>query len=62
MYLQNCGFQKTLLDKCWKSPDSEDQLTGNVVNGSKHYLNLNESTFTIFIDQWGGNWVGKSHS
>ena len=62
MYLQNSGLRKTRLGKCLKSPDSEDQLTGNVVNGSKHCFNLNERKFTIFIDQREGNWVGKNHS
>ena len=36
--------------RCLKSPISGDHLTGNVVNGPKHCFNLNDSTFTIFID------------
>ena len=55
MYLRNFGLRKTWLDKCLKSPDSEDQLTGNVVTGSKHCFNLNESKSTRFIDQCEGN-------
>ena len=46
--------------KCLKSPVSVDHLTGNVVNVPKHYFNLNDSTFTKFIDHVEGNWVGKS--
>ena len=55
MYFRNCGLQKTWLDKCLKSPVSEDPLTGNLVNVPKHCFNLNYSTFTMFIDQCEGN-------
>ena len=37
------------LDKCLKSPVSEDLSRGNIVNGRKHCLNLNDSTLTILI-------------
>ena len=50
MYFRNYGLRKTWLDKSLKSPVSEEPLTGNVVNGPKHSLNLDESTFNIFID------------
>ena len=43
-----------------KSPVSKDPLTGNMVNGFKHCCDLNDSTVTIFSDQFEGNWVGKS--
>ena len=59
MYFRNCGLRKTWLDKCLKSLVSEDQLTGNVVNRSKHCFNLDESNLTIFIDHCEGNCVGK---
>ena len=59
MYLQNYGLRMTWLDKCLKSLVSEDHLTGNVVNGSKHCFNLNCRTFAIFIDHCEGNSVGK---
>ena len=36
MYLRNYGLRKRWLDKCLKIPLSEDHLTSNVVNGSKH--------------------------
>ena len=35
MYFRTNGLRKTLLDKCLKSPVSEDPSTGNVVNGLK---------------------------
>ena len=56
MYLTN---RKRWLGKCLKSPVSEDSLKGNVVNGRKHSSNLNDSTFTIFIDHFEGNCVEK---
>ena len=55
MYFRSYGLRKTWLDKCLKSPVSEDHLTGNVFNGSKHYVNLNDIIFTILIDQCQGN-------
>ena len=55
MYLRNYLLQKTWLGKWLKSPVSENHLTGNVANGSKHCFNLDDSTFTIFIDQCEGN-------
>ena len=55
MYLGNYGLRKTWLGKWVKSPVSENHLTGNLVNGSKHCFNLNGSTFTIFIDWCVGN-------
>ena len=50
MYFRTCGVRKTWLDKCLKSPVSEDPLTSIKVNWPKYCLNLNETTFTIFID------------
>ena len=50
MNFRNYGLQKTLLEKCLKSPVSEDPSTSNRVNVPKHYSMLNESTFSIFID------------
>ena len=55
MYFQNYRLGKASLDKCLKSPVSEDPLAGNVVKGPKHFFNINNSTFTIFIDQCAGN-------
>ena len=62
MYLGNCGRRKTWLDKCLKSPVWEDPSTSNMLNRRKHLFNLNNSTFTIFIDHCEGYWIGKSHS
>ena len=36
MYLRNYELRKTWLDKCLKSPVSEDPLTDNILNGPKH--------------------------
>ena len=57
------------LDKCLKSPLSEDPSTSDMVNGPKHCWNLNDSTFTIFIDHFESNsgwkdpceWYAKSY-
>ena len=59
MYFPNYCLRNTLLDKCLKNPASEGPLKGTMVNGSKHCYNLNNRTFTIFIDQSEGNCVGK---
>ena len=37
MYFRNCVLQKSLLDKCIKSPVSEDPPTSNVLNEHKHF-------------------------
>ena len=47
--------RNTSLDKCQKSPTSENPSTSDMVNGPKHAWNLNDSTFTIFIDPYEGN-------
>ena len=68
MYLWTDRLRKTWLDKCLKSPVSEDPSTSNIVNRLKHSSKLNDSTFTIFIDTCAGNsglktlseWYGKS--
>ena len=51
MYFWTYGLRKTWLGKRLKSPLSEDPSTSNMVNGPKHCWNLNDSTFTIFIDR-----------
>ena len=55
MYFLNYGFRKTLLDKCLKSCVSEDPSTSNMVNGIKQCRNLNDTTFTIFIEHCESN-------
>ena len=60
MYFRNYGLQKTWLDKCLKSPISEDTSTGNMLTELKRPFNLNDSTFTIFGDHCQDKSVGKS--
>ena len=60
MHFQNSGLRKTLLKKCLKSSVSEDPWTDNITNGLKHCCNLNDSSFTIFMNECQGNCVGKS--
>ena len=50
------------LDKYQESTASEYRWTNNMVNVLKHCSNLNDGSFTIFIDYCEGNSVGKSHS
>ena len=51
---------KSWLDKCLKSPVSEDPSTSNMVNVPRHCWNLHDSTFIEFINHFEGNWVLKS--
>ena len=60
MYFRNYRLRKTSLDKCLTSRVSEDPLIDNMANGSKHCCNLNDSTFTIFINHCEGDYVAKS--
>ena len=55
MYFRNYRLRIKWLDKCLRSSVSEDPSTGDLVNRPKHCLNLNASTFTIFIDHSEGN-------
>ena len=50
MYFWTYTLRKTWLDKCLKSPVSEDPLTSKMVNGPKHCWNPDDSTFPIIID------------
>ena len=59
MYFLNYGLPKTRLDKCLKSPVSEDPLKSNMVNAPKHCLNLKDTSFAIFINQCKGNCLTK---
>ena len=69
MYFWIYGARNTSLEKCLKSPLSEDSLKTDMVNGSKHCRNLNGSTFAIFIDPceeiqgWKSlsDWCAKSY-
>ena len=59
IYFWAYGLRKTWLDKCLKSRVSEVPFKSNIVTGPKHCWNLNDSTFTIFIDPCEGNSVGN---
>ena len=50
------------LNKCPKTPFSEDHSKSNVVNGSKNFWNMNDSTFRMFNDPCEDNSIGKSFS
>ena len=50
MYFWTYALQYTWLGKCLKSLVSEDHSTSNMVNGPKNSRNLDNRTFTIFID------------
>ena len=47
--------RKTWLDQFVKSPASDYLSKRNMVNGCQLCRNLNDSTCTIFIDQWERN-------
>ena len=53
---------KTWLNKCLKSPVSEDPSTSNMVTGVKQCWNLNDTNFTTFSDHSEGYWVTKNLS
>ena len=46
--------QKTWLDNCLKKVFLEEPSRNNMVNGPKHFPNLNDSAFSIFIDHSKG--------
>ena len=50
MYFRKYRLRKIWLDKYLKSRVSDDPYTDNKENGSKQCSNLNDSTFTIFIN------------
>ena len=58
----NFRLRKTWLDKCLKSPLSEDSSTSNMVNGLKYCSKQNDGTFIIFIETCAGNSGLKSLS
>ena len=59
MYLQDYRLRKTWLCKCLKSRVSENRLTDNMANLSKHCCDLNDSTFTKVIDHCDDSSIGK---
>ena len=50
MYFPKYRLRETWVDKCLKSRVSEDLQTGNMKNWSKQCSNLNDSTFTKFVN------------
>ena len=60
MLFQKYWLRKTWLDKCLKSPVSEDPSTDNMANRSKQCFDLNDSTFTKFINHPAGSYIAKS--
>ena len=60
MYFWTYGLRKTWLDKCLRSPVPEDLSRNNIINRPQNCWNLNDSTFTIFIDHWEDNYDWKS--
>ena len=62
MYFWTDRLQKTCLDKSLKSPLSEHPSTSNMVNVSKHFSKLEDSTFTIRFDFCEDNSGLKSSS
>ena len=57
MYFGKYRFPKTWVDKWLKSGVSEDPQTDSGANVSKHCWNLNDRTFTIFINHWEGSCI-----
>ena len=51
----NFWTRNRCLDRCLKSPVSEDPSTSNMVNEPKHCSKLDDITFTIFIDPCDNN-------
>ena len=57
MYFRNYGLRKTWSDKCLTSAVSQYPSTSNMTSASKHCSNLNDGSFTMFIDYCKGNYV-----
>ena len=51
--------RKTCLDKCLKTPVSEDPSTGDMVNGPNHWFNINQGGFIILSNLSESNWVAN---
>ena len=50
MYFLNYGLPETQLDNCLISAALQYLLKSNMVNAPEHCSNLNEGSFTRFID------------
>ena len=55
MCFQNYRLRKIWLGKCLTSRVSDHPSTDKIANGSKHCCDLNDSTFTMFINHCGDN-------
>ena len=62
MYFSYYRLWKTWLNKSLEIPFWDDPSRSNMLSGSKHFWNLNGTTFTLFIDNCEGNSVGKKVS
>ena len=58
--MQKHPSEKIWLDKYLKSRASEDPERDNKENESQNFSNLNDSTFTIFINHCEGSCIRKS--
>ena len=59
MCFQTYGLQKTWLDKCLRSPASEEPSRSNMVNGSKHCLKLNDRRCIFELTHSEKTWLDK---
>ena len=57
---QNYRLRETCLDQCLKSCVSQDPSTDNMANGSEHFCNQNDSTFTKSINHCKDRFIGKT--
>ena len=57
MSFRKYRLRKIWLDKCLKSRVSEDPSRDNTANVSKHSSDLNDCSFTIFINHCEGSWI-----
>ena len=60
MYFRKYKLQKAWLIKCLKGSVSEEPLTDNMANGTKHCWNLNNSRVAIFMSHCVGNCIEKN--
>ena len=59
MYFGTYGLQKTWSDKCLKGPVWDDPSSSNMLKRLKLYANVNDSTFTTFMEPFEGSLVEK---
>ena len=59
-YFRNYPPRKACLNKCLNAPVWEDLSTGEMINETKHWFNLNQSASIIFTDHCESNWVANA--